>query len=197
MPNRTKFERRNQWPSIDPTPPHDSHAERKVLGSIFFRPSIIPDVVAVLRPDHFYCFNYRTMYDCAVSLHRKIDPDIPSKEFVYGIGKELVAKRKGLLLEIGGAPFLIELHDETMTSAGWQYYADRVRAAYSLRCLRSLSLELFGESMHGRRSPRDLIEVAKARLAAVEAEAGGGSDCVLSTGNVESEKDVCILRIVS
>jgi replicative DNA helicase len=113
---------------VEQTPPQDIVAEQSVLGGMLLSKDAIADVVEVLRPGDFYRPAHQTIYDTVIDIYGRGEPADP-----VTIAAELT--RAGLLVKIGGAPYLHTLIASVPTAANAGYYAEIVRERAILRRL--------------------------------------------------------------
>lgn len=127
--------RKGGYPSDEPArpqsndlqvPPHDQLAEDMVIGAVLRNPDCCHDLVDNVKADHFFSANRRTVWETVEKLYhdgKKVD--------AVTIAEHL-SKRK-LLMEIGGAPALIELHTNCLTSANCLEMARIIHEKWMLR----------------------------------------------------------------
>jgi replicative DNA helicase len=109
-------------------PPHDSDAEKAVLGAIMLRPRALYDIIDVLSSRSFYSEKHRIIYEGMLSLHSKNEPiDLLS------LSTEL--KDSGKLDSIGGRTYLSDLTTSVPTSSNAEHYAKIVEKKSVLRGL--------------------------------------------------------------
>ncbi|HEV7712299.1 MAG TPA: DnaB-like helicase N-terminal domain-containing protein, partial [Asanoa sp.] len=109
-------------------PPQDLAAEQSVLGGMMLSKDAIADVVERLRPADFYRPNHRQVYDAILDLFGQGEP-----ADAVTVAAEL--DRRGVLLRIGGAPYLHTLIATVPTAANAGYYAGIVAEKALLRRL--------------------------------------------------------------
>src|SRR3954453_23958601 len=91
-------------------PPQNLDAERMVLGGILRNNDCLPDVIRRLRDEHFYHPRHQKIFGCMVAMYDDGRP-VDTVTLV-----EELTKRK-LLKDVGGAPQILELFNETLTAA--------------------------------------------------------------------------------
>lgn len=109
-------------------PPQDLAAEQSVLGGMLLSKDAIADVVERLRPGDFYRPVHQNVYDVILDLYGRGEPADP-----VTVAAEL--DRRGLLVRIGGAPYLHTLISTVPTAANAGYYAEIVAEKATLRRL--------------------------------------------------------------
>ena len=139
------------------TPPQNLDAERAVLGSILRDNICMPDVARILKVEDFYSDSHQKMYAAMLGMsdHGKpID--------VLTLGEELSGL--GSLQDVGGAPTLIELYDQTLTAANVLHYAKIVQDKSVLRSLIHAGTEILRDTYDGTNSPDELLAGAEKKI---------------------------------
>jgi len=121
---------------FDKTPPHDIDAEKCVLASMMLDESgiICPAVIGIISRDAFFQADHQIIFDILVKLHKDgkpIDAIIVSDEL----------RRRNLLEECGGIPYLGQIVGSVPSSAHGAHYAKIVREKHLLRGVISSSNE--------------------------------------------------------
>lgn len=107
-------------------PPHSDEAEMSVLGAILIDKNAIVEIVAFLRPSHFYKDNHGKIFDCILELYEEREPvDLVT------LSEKL--KKKGFYKEVGGSTYLTELVNSVPTSANVEHYAKIVKDHFTKR----------------------------------------------------------------
>lgn len=110
------------------TPPHDTDAERALLGAIILKPEAMHDISVTVYPESFYADKHREIYRAILDTFMKGDPiDILS------ITTKL--KARDLLERTGGASYITELVETVPAAGNASYYATLVQNKYILRGL--------------------------------------------------------------
>jgi replicative DNA helicase len=138
-------------------PPQNQDAERTVLGGILRNNDCLPDVVRKLRSEHFYHGNHQKIYSAIVSMYDQGKPiDAVS------LAEELARRKQ--LKEVGGAPLLLELFNETLTAAHVMHHAEIVFEKYVMRNLIATSTELLRDAYTNTVSADELLADAEKRV---------------------------------
>ncbi|QDU63762.1 Replicative DNA helicase [Planctomycetes bacterium Pan216] len=138
-------------------PPQNLAAERAVLGSILRDNECIADVLPKLGVDDFYSAHHRTMYEAVVDLSNENHPVDP-----LTLGEELA--RRGQLLDVGGAPAIVEIYDETLTAANVLHYAQIVREKAVARHLIHACTEILRDAYDESTRPDDLMAESEKKI---------------------------------
>ncbi|MBQ7594708.1 MAG: replicative DNA helicase [Synergistaceae bacterium] len=105
--------------------PHNSEAERAVLGACILSPEALGIAVEILKPDDFFDNSNKILYEILMQLSFS---DTPAD--LVTISDAL--KSEGVFDRLGGQPFLAELVSEVTTTANVIYHAEIIRE-YSIR----------------------------------------------------------------
>lgn len=154
-------------------PPHSMEAERALLGAVLTDNSILFDMD--LSPEEFYRDAHRRIYGKMLDLHedgKPIDIVVLPEELGGDLGK------------VGGAVYISQLVDDTITAANARYHAEIIREKalrrqIMQRChetlkgietgdVEGLVTNLQVEYRPGGSGAKSIKEVVKAVLAAVE-----------------------------
>lgn len=159
------------------TPPHDTTAERAVLGSVMLSTDALADVTEIIEAGDFYRPAHQTVYEAIERLFARgevID--------VITVTDELAVS--GDLRRIGGHAFLHDLVAAVPVAANAAYYANIVRDLAALRRLVEAGTRIvqMGQAREG--SVEDIINAAQAEVFAVTARAQS-EDYVPMSGIVE------------
>ena len=146
------------------TPPQNRDADRALLGGVLRDPDVLPDVLAVVRPETF-CFDahWRILAAIADLAGRDAPVDLVS------LHDEL--RRRRHLEDIGGVMYLTELWEAVPTGANAKYHAKLVREAALLRGLIHSANEVLRDAYDRTGSAEELLGQAEQKLFALGAEA--------------------------
>ncbi|MGB4966445.1 MAG: DnaB-like helicase N-terminal domain-containing protein, partial [Microgenomates group bacterium] len=90
--------------SLTKTPPHDTEAEKAVLGGILIDPAAVSLVAEIIGAQHFYVPAHGLIFSSMLTLFEKNQP-----VDVVTLSAEL--KKHGELTKIGGGSYLADLID--------------------------------------------------------------------------------------
>ena len=139
---------------IASTLPHNSEAERAVLGACILSPEALGVAVELLKPEDFFDSNNRTLYKVLVQLAVSDKPaDI--------ITISDLLKAEGMFDRLGGQPFLAELVNEVTTTANIIYHAEIIREYSIRRKLFSAGNKIIALSLNFGLSIRQIIDEAE------------------------------------
>ncbi len=108
--------------------PQDIVAEKSLLGAIMISDKILPDLIAIVRPNDFYEERHQTIYQSMLDLydsHQPVD--------LLTLTADLKAKKK--LKEIGGGVYLAELSNFVPAASHAKAYAEIIQKASTRRRL--------------------------------------------------------------
>ena len=146
-----------QKQSLTKVPPHDTMAEKAVLGGMLIDNSAITDVARILQPKHFYLEEHRLIFAAVLALFDKNQP-----VDVVTVASQL--KADGSSKKVGGTPYLSELIDTVPTSAYVKHYADIVKDTYIKRTLISVASNLVEKSFDDKGNVQELLDSAEAEI---------------------------------
>jgi len=104
-------------PPTEPLVPASTETERAVLGALLIDPSKVSDVVAALKPHHFYLEKHGSIYQAIL----EIDKVGGSIDFLTVTRKLEV---EGELAVVGGPDYIIGLFDAVPTAAHVDHYVE-------------------------------------------------------------------------
>lgn len=143
--------------SLTKVPPHDSMAEKAVLGGILIDNAAISDVAEVLQPKHFYHEEHQLVYEAILSLFDKNQPID-----VVTVSTQL--KADGNVKKVGGSSFLGDLIDTVPTSAYVKHYAKIVKDTYIKRTLITVASGLVEQSFDDSGNVQELLDSAESAI---------------------------------
>ncbi|MEN3007703.1 replicative DNA helicase [Pseudothermotoga sp.] len=109
-------------------PPHNLEAEEAVLGSILIDPSVVNDVMEILRNTDFYSKKHQAIFSVMEKLYERGEPID-----VLSVCEEL--KKNGQMKFVGSELDVARLAEAVPTSAHVMHYAKIVRDKSILRSL--------------------------------------------------------------
>lgn len=137
--------------------PHDSEAEKAVLGAIFIDPEAVADASSVVTPSDFYERANQIVFQAMLDLSDKgeaIDPVTLKAELT----------QKNQLDDIGGIGYISQLALATPTAAHVTYYAQIVHRKALLRSLISASQKIIQNAMTGEDDVTDILDDAESEI---------------------------------
>lgn len=147
--------------------PHDSEAEKAVLGAIFIDPEAIADASAVVQPEDFYERANRLIYQAMLDLSDRGDAIDP-----LTLQDELTKKNQ--LDDIGGISYVSQLALSTPTAEHVTYYAQIVHRKSLLRRLISASQKIITNAIDGSDDVTDILDDAESEIMNVSSENNTG-----------------------
>ena len=134
MPQTTN--RRNQQTPIDSTyghlQPQATDIERVVLGALMIDSDAFTMISEIIRPETFYEPRHQKIYQAIRTLNMDEKPvDIMT------VAEQL--KREGVLEEVGGMPYIVELSSHVASSAHIEYHAHILAQKFLARQLISFA----------------------------------------------------------
>lgn len=138
-------------------PPHNLEAEQAVVGGIFVDNSAFHSVVDLLSEEDFYYPAHHIIFGCFLDLYRKNTPiDLIT------VAEEL--KRTAKLDQVGGAVYLAELAQSTISASNAEYHARIVRNKAIQRELISTSSHIISECFDNAKEVGALLDESEAAI---------------------------------
>ncbi|QGV03927.1 replicative DNA helicase [Lactobacillus acetotolerans] len=147
--------------------PHDTGAEKAVLGAIFIDPEAIADASVIVQPDDFYKRANQLIFQAMLDLSDRGDAIDP-----LTLQDELTKKNQ--LEDIGGIAYVSELALATPTAAHITYYAKIVHRKALLRRLISASQKIITNAIQDSDDVTDIIDDAESEIMNVSSENNTG-----------------------
>ncbi|WP_297815051.1 replicative DNA helicase [uncultured Lactobacillus sp.] len=166
--------------------PHDSEAEKAVLGAVFLNPEAIIEASDILEPDDFYEHANRLVFGAMIDI-----ADRGSAIDVVTLQDEL--KKKNQLEDIGGIAYISQLAIATPTAVHITYYAQIVKRKALLRNLITTSQRIIQNAIEGSDGVTDILDNAESSIMNVSQEnASGGFKSIHDVLNetVEAINDI-------
>ena len=116
-------------------PPHDSEAEKSILGAILIDKDAIVDIAVLLKPEMFYSENNGKIYEAMMTLYENRDP-------IDALTVANWLKGEKVLDKVGGRPYLAALSNEVPVASHAVKYAQIVREKYIKRMLISSGAQM-------------------------------------------------------
>ncbi len=118
-------------------PPHNTEAERALLGSIMLRPEVLFEVSDIVFPQSFYSEKHKIIFETMIDLFSRRNPTD-----MLSVSAKLKDKKVSdgtMLDEIGGNTYLSELVNSVPSASNAQYYAQIIQKKFIARNLISAS----------------------------------------------------------
>ena len=142
---------------IEKIPPHDSNAEKAVLGAVLIDPAAVSMAAQIVRPEYFYIPENEMVFSAILSLFEKRQP-------VDLVTLTAELKKTSNLKKVGGSPYLSELINTVPTSAYVENYAEIVKGHYIKRKLISFSSRLVERSFEDKEEVKKLLDSAESEI---------------------------------
>ena len=162
--------------------PHDSEAEKAVLGAVFLDPEAIIDASDVLQPDDFYEHANRIVFQAMLNISDR-------EEVIDPVTLQDELKKNNQVDDIGGIAYVTELSMATPTAAHVTYYAKIVKRKAILRNLISTSQRIIQNAIEGSDDVTDILDVAESQIMGVSQDnASGGFKSIHDVLNTAMEE---------
>ena len=162
--------------------PHDSEAEKAVLGAVFLGPEAIIDASDVLQPDDFYEHANRIVFQAMLNISDR-------EEVIDPVTLQDELKKNNQVDDIGGIAYVTELSMATPTAAHVTYYAKIVKRKAILRNLISTSQRIIQNAIEGSDDVTDILDDAESQIMGVSQDnASGGFKSIHDVLNTAMEE---------
>ena len=162
--------------------PHDSEAEKAVLGAVFLDPEAIIDASDVLQPDDFYEHANRIVFQAMLNISDR-------EEVIDPVTLQDELKKNNQVDDIGGIAYVTELSMATPTAAHVTYYAKIVKRKAILRNLISTSQRIIQNAIEGSDDVTDILDDAESQIMGVSQDnASGGFKSIHDVLNMAMEE---------
>ncbi|MBX3402752.1 MAG: replicative DNA helicase [Phycisphaeraceae bacterium] len=140
-------------------PPHSPEAEMALLGAMILDPTIVHDVVPIIRtPEAFYIVAHVAIYDAIVRMY-----DQKQSGDLVLLHEELRDKEQ--LAGVGGAAYLQKLAEETPGPAAAEHFARIIADKYKLRRLINaggkILYDAYNAGTAGPEGAREVVDAAE------------------------------------
>jgi len=142
---------------IEKIPPHDSNAEKAVLGAVLIDPAAVSMAAQIVKPEYFYIPEHEMVFSAILSLFEKRQP-------VDLVTLTAELKKTNSLKKVGGSVYLSELINTVPTSAYVENYAEIVKGHYIKRKLISFSSRLVERSFEDKEEVKKLLDSAESEI---------------------------------
>jgi replicative DNA helicase len=155
--------RREEQPpdySIEKSLPSNLDAERMILGVILLDNSIINQAIERLKPDDFFLFSHRRIFEKMIQLveqGRGIDPITLQEEL----------RRSGELESVGGIAYIATLFDGVPRFSNIDSYIKIVKGKSTLRKLINASNQIMAMSFDDEEEPEMILDEAERQIFAI------------------------------
>ncbi len=137
--------------------PQNLEAEQAVLGALLLDWQAMSEVAPKLKPDRFYSFQNRVVYEGMESLNRQ-----NKRGDILTLKTEL--ENLGKLEQAGGDAYIASLTDAVPTSANIMYYVDIVNDCAIRRDMIKMSAELKASAFDTSKESKYLLEEAEKKI---------------------------------
>ena len=142
---------------VEKIPPHNTEAERSVLGASLLSKYALADSIDIVKADDFYEAGHKEIFSVMVDLFR----DSKSVDLVT-VGDEL-HKRK-VLDKVGGRAYLASLSTDVPSTANAAEYAKIVAEKSSMRKLISTAEEIREKGFQEELEPSEILDFAEKEI---------------------------------
>ncbi|EIT88813.1 replicative DNA helicase [Parascardovia denticolens IPLA 20019] len=141
----------------DRVPPHDSEAEKAVLGGMLMSKEAVGEVSEMIKSDDFYEPQNQMVYDTILDLYSASQPT----DVIMTVNE---LTRNGRIEKVGGSEYVHSLVESVPTAANASFYANIVREQAILRNVIETGTKItqLGYSADGSEA-EDIVNLAQAQ----------------------------------
>ncbi len=138
--------------------PHSIEAEQSVLGAIISQPSVLPDVIELIKPEYFYNDQHKALYSIMLQMN--------SMSLPVDIVTVLNEAEKQHIFEspAEGRRYLAEIGNMLPSTANIQSYCKIVADKYFLRSLSFVAKTILDEVQSGEQDAQLLLDSAEQKI---------------------------------
>lgn len=138
--------------------PHSIEAEQSVLGAIISQPSVLPDVIELIKPEYFYNEQHKALYSIMLQMN--------SMSLPVDIVTVLNEADKQHIFEspAEGRRYLAEIGNLLPSTANIQSYCKIVADKYFLRSLSYVARTILEEVQSGEQDAQLLLDSAEQKI---------------------------------
>ncbi len=147
---------------FDKLPPHAIEAEQSLLGSMILDWRVCGEVLQIIRGgEDFYKPAHAALYEVLQELY-----DVQQSIDLVQLNQKLIDK--GMMDQVGGVPYLVELAESVPSAVSAPYYARIVREKALIRSLIEAAGRTLHEAYHLDDPAVDLLDRASQALFAIQ-----------------------------
>jgi replicative DNA helicase len=138
--------------------PHSIEAEQSVLGAIISQPSVLSDVIELIKPEYFYNEQHKALYSIMLQMN--------SMSLPVDIVTVLNEAEKQHIFEspAEGRRYLAEIGDLLPSTSNIQSYCKIVADKYFLRSLSYVARTILDEVQSGEQDAQLLLDAAEQKI---------------------------------
>ncbi|MFT9055484.1 MAG: replicative DNA helicase [Ethanoligenens sp.] len=146
--------------------PYSLEAEQSVLGAVLLEPTVLTQLLDVLKAPYFYLAQHRAIYTAMVRMFSASE----SIDFVTLLN---TLKAEGVYDEAGGKAYLLSLLQMVPSAANAMAYAHIVEEKYYLRSLIRVSKEIIDAAVQETDDVRAVVDMAEQRIYDIRQDKAG------------------------
>ncbi|MDD7517238.1 replicative DNA helicase [Ruminococcus flavefaciens] len=138
--------------------PHSIEAEQSVLGAIISQPSVLSDVIELIKPEYFYNDQHKALYSIMLQMN--------SMSLPVDIVTVLNEAEKQHIFEspAEGRRYLAEIGDMLPSTSNIQSYCKIVADKYFLRSLSYVARSILEDVQSGEQDAQLLLDAAEQKI---------------------------------
>lgn len=138
--------------------PHSIEAEQSIIGAIIKKPSVIPEVVELIKPDYFYTQQHRAIYSAIVHMYTSGKP----ADTVTILNE--IQKMNIFESQAEGRRYLAEIASILPSTANVSSYCKIVADKYLIRSLATVAHNIMESINSGENDSQILLDSAEQQI---------------------------------
>lgn len=138
--------------------PHSIEAEQSVIGAIIANPSVIPEVMEIVKPEYFYSEQHKTIYSVIVRMYTGGKP----ADIVTVLNE--IEKLNIFETPAEGRRYLAEIANILPSTANVSSYCNIVAEKYMIRSLANVAGNILSSIRSGENNSQLLLDSAEQQI---------------------------------
>ncbi len=138
--------------------PHDTEAERQVLGALMLRPDLILQVSSTLREEDMYIEAHRLIYQAVVEKNREVGSRLDAIQIIQHLDDRALTEKAG------GAPYIMQLAQLVMAPGSVLLHARRIKSLTLRRSLMKAANSILTEAAEPVEDENSLLRNIENRI---------------------------------
>ena len=138
--------------------PHSTEAEQAIIGAIIKNPSVIPEVIELIKPDYFYRPQHKEIYSTIIHMYTSGKP----ADKVTILNE--IQKMDIFESQAEGRRYLAEIAGILPTTANVSSYCRIVADKYFIRCLATVAHNIIENINSGENDSQLLLDSAEQQI---------------------------------
>ena len=138
-------------------PPASIQSERQVLGAILLNNEVLPNVLEILKPDHFYDPKHQLIYAAILRLFENSEP-------VDSVSLYEELRKDDKIDKAGGAQYITGLSIDVSAAANSKHHARVVFEKWVFREIITTSMKMAEDAFDAKEDVFDILDAAESHI---------------------------------